>query len=184
MNAKINSVNNLTRRPESANVLNMNTTHTPDQLRDMARQKYQDAVDSFERCDTDGALSQWASGLAGDRLHKEADIAENGGLWEFPALFDTEGNLVPAKLIEGKYGMCWMLLDSDGDATGEFIGAFPARRSTMFKKGYLEGTVKRPARVKIGARKGGMATAYTMIVPADDVMDAPVEIVTTDNWAD
>lgn len=150
----------------------------------MAIQKEQDAHDSFDRCDTDGALSQWASGINAQRLYMEADIAENGGLWEFPALFDTEGNLVPAKLIDGKFGDCWMLLDSEGQATGEFVGAFPARRSTIFKKGYLQGTVLRPARATVMSGKGGAATAWTAIVPKGDPMDEPAKIVCTDIWAD
>lgn len=155
-----------------------------DQLRAQARQKERDAIESFERCDTDGFLSQWASGLSAERLFKEAQIADDGGLAKFPALFDTKGNLVNARLIDGRYGECWMLLDEENKATGEFITAHPKRRATIFAKGYLEGIVKRPARVVITSGKGGMATAWATTVPVGDVTDEEVVVVTTDRWAD
>jgi hypothetical protein len=157
---------------------------TGDQLREKARQKERDAIESFERCDTDGFISQWASGLSAERLFKEAQIADDGGLAEFVALFDTEGNLVNARLINGQYGECWMLLDDENKATGEFITAHPKRRATIFAKGYLEGKVKRPARVVITSGKGGMATAWATVIPVGEVTDEAVVVVTTDRWAD
>lgn len=162
----------------------MENTYTPDQLREQARQKDRDAIESFERCDTDGFISQWSSGLTAERLRREAQLLEDGGLAEFPALFDLDGNYVPAKLIDGRYGECWALLNTDGTFTGEFITAFPARRATIVKKGYLEGVVKRPARVKVMSGKGGMATAYVGVYATDSPLDAPAEIVTHDCWAD
>src|SRR5690606_26317917 len=59
-----------------------------EELREMARGRDREAADSFDRCDTDGALSQWASGINAQKYRLQADIAENGGMWEFPALFD------------------------------------------------------------------------------------------------
>jgi len=159
-------------------------TYTPDELRAKARQKERDALESFDRCDTDGFISQWSSGLSAERLYREAQLLEDGGLAEFPALFDLDGNYVPARLIDGRYGECWAILDEAGDFTGEFITAFPARRATIVKKGYLEGRVKRPARVKVASGKGGMATAYVTVYPTDSPLDPPVEIVTADSWAD
>lgn len=162
----------------------METKHTPDQLREKARQKERDAIESFERCDTDGFISQWSSGLTAARLYREAQLIEDGGLACFPALFDLNGNYVPAKLIEGKYGECWALLDETGTFTGVFINAWPARRATIANKGFLEGVVKRPARVKVMSGKGGMATAYVGVYATDTPLDAPAEIVNPDRWAD
>jgi len=57
----------------------------------------------------------------------------------FDILLDAKsGEYVPAKLISGRYGTCWALVGNDGRFTGEFITAFPARKSTMIKKGYIE----------------------------------------------
>jgi hypothetical protein len=162
----------------------MENKYTPDQLREKARQKERDAVESFDRCDTDGFISQWSSGLSAERLYREAQILEDNGLAVFPALFDLDGNYVPARLIDGRYGECWAILDTEGIFTGEFVTAFPARRATMAAKGYLEGYVKRPARAKVASGRGGMATAYVTTYPTDSPVDAPAEIVTSDRWAD
>lgn len=151
-----------------------------ERLRSEARRKEREAHESFERCDTDGALSQWASEITSRKLHLQADIAEAGGIWQFPALFDLSGNVVPAKLINGKYGLCWMVFDKDGEFTGEFVSAFPKRRQTIVNKGYLEGYVMRPAYVRIG---GQMASSTVYAEPKGEVTDEPVEIVTTDRWA-
>jgi len=75
-----------------------------EELRDLARKREQESRDSFDRCDTDGALSQWASGINAEKYRIQADIAENGGMWGFPALFDLEGNLIPAREVYGQYG--------------------------------------------------------------------------------
>jgi hypothetical protein len=161
----------------------MNThTRTPESLRELARQKENDAHESFQRCDTDGALSQWASEINARRLYVEADILENDGLAEFPALFTLDGELVAAIVIDGRFGPCWMLLDDAGESLGEFVPFSPARRSTLEKRGYTQGLVLRPARAKVSAHSGGMATAYVDIVATDAPTDAPAKIITTDVW--
>src|SRR6476661_6496069 len=96
---------------------------TADEHRAAAQAADQAAYDSFERCDTDGFLSQWASGLNAQKHRLQAEIEDNGGKWEFPALFDLDGNLVPAKLISTRYGMSWALLDP-ANPEGSFLGFF------------------------------------------------------------
>lgn len=123
------------------------TITTPDQLRAEAAQHEQDAHDSFDRCDTDGFLSQWASGQMAGLKRMQATIAERGGTYTFPALFDLDGNIVAAKLIDGRYGPVWGVL-ADDDPSGrvvEWVTAFPVRESTMRRKGYYEGEVDAPA---------------------------------------
>jgi hypothetical protein len=83
-------------------------------------------------------------------LHRlEADIAEAGGMWEFPALFDLEGNLVPAKEVEGQFGLSWMLLNERGRCAGWFNPSRArnpeVRRRSNRKKGYYIGRVRVPA---------------------------------------
>lgn len=111
-----------------------------EELRESAARHESDARESFERCDTDGFVSQWASGLNAQRDRCEADIQEAGGVATFGryALEDLDGNRVAAKLIRGKFGPCWALLDSTGEFTGEFVGAHPRRASTLERKGYRE----------------------------------------------
>lgn len=121
------------------------------QYRAEAGGNVQEAYDSFERCDTDGFLSQWAHGVMATRYERAAEILENGGCAEFIALFDLEGNLVPAKYVETQYGWAWALLEVNADESIQrTVGWFnpskarneeTARRNNE-KKGYRLGTVR------------------------------------------
>lgn len=121
------------------------------QYRAEARGNDQAAYDSFERCDTDGFLSQWAHGQMATRYLRAAQILENGGCAEFIALFDLEGNLVPAKYMETKFGWAWALLEvSEDESIQRIVGWFnesrakneeTARRNNA-KKGYRLGRVR------------------------------------------
>lgn len=122
------------------------------ELRELARSRDREAADSFDRCDTDGALSQWASGINAEKYRLQADIAENGGMWSFPALFDLDGNLVPARQCYGEYGSFWSLLDENGDRTGRTFNESAAQSDKVYvrnnaRKGFYVGAVLAPARV-------------------------------------
>ncbi|AYD81419.1 hypothetical protein SEA_JUSTBECAUSE_264 [Streptomyces phage JustBecause] len=122
-----------------------------EELRELARGRDREAADSFDRCDTDGALSQWASGINAQKYRLQADIAENGGMWEFPALFDLEGKLVPAREVYGQYGSFWSLLDDEGRRTGDTFNESQAQSEKVrirnnAKKGFYVGSVLAPAR--------------------------------------
>jgi hypothetical protein len=154
---------------------------TSQQLLESAAAKEAEAAASFERCDTDGFLSQWALGIGAAKDRMEADLLEAGGVHEFPALFDLQGNWVRAKLIEGKYGTCWMLLDEAGEPTGKFVGAFPKQRKTLEAKGYMEGYVIRPARVVLSG--GNYGNVFPVRIAADKPYQQPISIVSTDRFA-
>lgn len=149
----------------------MTRTTTPEQLRAQAAQHYQDAADSFDRCDTDGFVSQWASGLMGDQRRMEANLLEAGGTAEFPALFNLDGELVPAKLLPTQYSTAWAVFASPSEAEKPYggtivkwVNAFPKRESTMSRKGYYEGTVRVAARVQMRGAPGarGLSGAHTV----------------------
>ncbi len=92
------------------------------ELKAEAAECYTRAAESFERCDTDGFLSQWANGLTGRLCDRQAEIAANGGMAEFWGLYDLDGNRLAAKMIDGRYGTCWAICDAKGKFTGKFIG--------------------------------------------------------------
>jgi hypothetical protein len=129
-----------------------------------ARQHEQDAIDSFDRCDTDGCVSQWASGVMAEEARLNAYLASRDGRDDFAALFDLDGNLVAAKLIPTKYGLCWGILTSDDPSSRvtQWIGAFPKRASTMTHKGFYEGTVRCPAHVAMSGSGTGLSCALTV----------------------
>ncbi len=157
----------------------MNNEQQAADLEAKAAEHRERAEESFQRCDTDGFLSQWASGIEANRLDLQAQVVRNGGLWEFPALFDLEGKRVPAKLIEVRdrfkgYGTrsVWAIVDP---ATNKFTGQFVSRPSVelydvynkdmgcmvqavrvtkraaanLAKKGFKEGHEMAPAKAEI-----------------------------------
>ncbi|CAB4159046.1 hypothetical protein UFOVP711_48 [uncultured Caudovirales phage] len=158
------------------------TSLIADSLREQARLEARKSQESFDRSDTDGSLSQWAHEQTERRLMKEADLAENNGMAEFPALF-RDGTIVKAKIVDGQYGAVWMLLDDNGNSTGEFAPLTPKRASTLAKRGFTEGLVKRPARIQAASGSWRFASISYFFVPLD-WMDEPAEIITTDIYAE
>lgn len=120
-----------------------------EQWREMARQCDQRREESFQRCDTDGFLSQWAADQMAQRYLHCAEIAEQGATMTCSALFDLEGNLVDAKYVEGRYGPAWGIRDPH-NPRGQFLGFFnesraqdPDRaRATNARKGYYLGSAR------------------------------------------
>ena len=162
---------------------------------DMVAVKEREAANSFERSDTDGFMSQWASGISAQRHRLEAELERNGGVHKFPALFDLEGNLVPAKIVEGRYGAVWAVLEDSEDPHGpvtDWVSMSKARnaarrRQTMEAKGYREGFVRAPAKVKtVGSGTGlsGALSVHAVIARADGGFSPDAEIVSADDPGD
>jgi hypothetical protein len=166
---------------------------TAAEYRTEAQGHRQEAADSWERSDTDGFVSQWASGVLAREAELKAEIAEAGGRAEFPALFDLDGNLVAAKLVEvedrfrpynGWKISKWIVLADDDprSAAVKWITAFPARKSTMTKHGFVEGYVLAPAKAATGGSGTGLSGALSVSVHAartDGGFSRDVEIVST-----
>jgi hypothetical protein len=158
----------------------MNTTEIDTEVKRLeasAAKHLQDRYESQERSDTDGFLSQWASGICSSRDQLQIEVVKAGGKWEFKALFDLQGNLVPAKMIKSAYGWCWALIGNDNKFTG-FVGAQPKRKSTLEKKGYREGTVRVKAKADIvGEGRGLSGRAWAAVVRLDGGFSKDAEIV-------
>jgi len=72
------------------------------------------ARESFERCDTDGFLTQWAHGINARLERTKAMLMENDKTHEFIGLF--EGNRrVKAREIRTKFGTAWLLHEDEAD---------------------------------------------------------------------
>ena len=109
---------------------------TAETYRDEAAAHRQEAHDSFERCDTDGFVSQWASGINARLADAKAKIAEDGGTARFERtiLTSTDGTPIEdARVVNTRYGTKWRI-----DRTDEWLPFMPARTSTLAKRGYAE----------------------------------------------
>jgi hypothetical protein len=142
------------------------TDQTAQELRNEAANHEQAAIDSFERCDTDGFLSQWASGINAELARTKAEIAENGGTMPFEVLMDGERR-VDAKLIDGKFGACWLLSDEEESCFGRRFIPFQGQdgKSRIQKQlGLTEGWEDAPAAAKITGRGTGLSGNAWVIV--------------------
>lgn len=77
---------------------------TSDQLTEIAkleaeaRKCHQDAEDSFQRCDTDGFLSQWAAGISARLYETKAQILRTGGYSQFRVLCNADGEVIADRI--------------------------------------------------------------------------------------
>lgn len=150
---------------------------TADEWRGMARASRQRAADSWERCDTDGFMSQWASGLTAREYDTCAELAERGGWHEFQALFDVNGNLMDAEIRDGQYGMYWLVKGLPAGVKPFFTESKARsgkrRYANDSAKGFRLGTVRRKGYVKLA---GALATSVSVVIVPDRYSDE-VEIV-------
>lgn len=148
---------------------------TPEQLAEAAkfeakcRKEWKAKEDSFERCDTDGFLSQWASGLTAQEYGRKAEILRHGGCAKFLGLFSIEtGERVPAKNIETKFGDRWAVFAEDGQTIVKWLPFAPKRVATLAKHGYFEAEEWAPAYAKcVGTGHGLSGTAWIATLRAD-----------------
>lgn len=117
-------------------------------LRAEATQHDQARADSIERSDTDGFLSQWASGISAQLARAKAEILDAGGVAEFNCVTDVDGREIPSRLINSAYGYCYALTGPDGRFTGVFVPLSFGPRSKHWAAGLRIGTVKAPAIAK------------------------------------
>jgi len=144
---------------------------TPEELRDRAAAHDAKAAESFERCDTDGFVSQWADGVSSERDRLAAKIMEDNGYHRFPALFDRTGALVQAREVETRHGWVWKILHPDMSVSWfkeSRARDWRARLRANARRGFFVGSVLLPARaVTRGGGKGlsGACNVRAVAVP-------------------
>lgn len=77
----------------------------------------QDKRESFERSDTDGFVSQWASGINAELNREKARLSRQEKLDTFNGLYSGDTR-VRAKIVNGQYGSVWLIDDCDQHLTG------------------------------------------------------------------
>lgn len=141
---------------------------TAEQYRTEATTARRLSAESFERCDSDGFLSQWANDLGARELELKAKIAEAGGTVDTDALFLTDGRLASTHQAEGEWGWYWVLNDAAAAVYGKrFFTPSKAlkgatRRANNAKKGFTVGTVRVAAHVTLAGAGTGLAGAASV----------------------
>lgn len=170
------------------------TENTASDLRDQAAEWDRRAAESFDRSDTDGFLSQWASSLTAQKLRAQADLAEAGGMIVVRALFNLDGSIASTHYGHGEWGPYWVLNDAATMRYGKrFVNPSRAqkaatRRRNMKAKGFTVGTIRVRGRVDIagsGTGLSGAASAHVVTVAVvAALVDEDYEIVSTDSDRD
>lgn len=135
---------------------------TPEELRDRATAHGVKAAESFDRCDTDGFVSQWADGIMGDVDRLAAKIMQDNGYHRFPALYDSTGALVNAWEVENRYGWSWKITNPDGSVSWfneSRAQNWRNRLAANARKGFFVGSVMLPARATTGGGGKGLSGA-------------------------
>ena len=130
------------------------------EMRESASNSRKSARESFDRCDTDGFVSQWASNINADLLSTKAGILENGGMAEMAALLDGE-RVLDAKQIPTKYGVCWLLEDAEAEKYGRRFIPFGRNSRIQKKLGLHQDFVMKLAWAAISGSGTGLAGAAT-----------------------
>lgn len=159
---------------------------TPDQWRADAQQSHRDADESWERSDTDGFLSQWASNSLASEYEAAARLAEQDGLTEVQALFNLDGTIASThpgynEQWDRDY---WVLNDAAADRYGRrFYNPSAAKKAAVRnandrKKGFTVGRI----RVAGYATLAGSLTLHGVIRPVvDDLRSGAYDIISAED---
>lgn len=157
---------------------------TPEELRDRAAAHTAKAAESFERCDTDGFVSQWADGISSEVDWLRAKIMQDNGYHRFNALFDSTGALINAREVETRYGWAWKITDPDGSvrwARESCARNWRVRLAANARKGFFVGSVMLPARATTGGGGKGLSGACNVRAIAVPLYDDFRDYVILDN---
>lgn len=112
--------------------------------------------ESFDRCDTDGFLSQWANGISANVADLQGDIDAHDGRAIFNGLYAGDVR-VAAREVEGRFGLSWLLRDDEARKYGrKFVPC--GRRSRIQKElGLAERRELAPAHATIKGRGKGLS---------------------------
>ncbi len=122
---------------------------TAEEYRALADEAHQRRIESFERCDTDGFLSQFALDIQVSEYMRWAELAENDFQDTFETLADMDGNLVPCRFIKTQFGFAYGVYASFEEAQncGKIIKWVGTGERAAKNKGYKIVDVKAEAKV-------------------------------------
>jgi len=159
---------------------------TPDQWRAAAEQSYRNADESFERSDTDGFLSQWASGCLAAEYLASARLAEQDGLIEVQALFNLDGTIASTHCgYNEQYRRDYWVLNDDAAARygRRFYNPSGAKKAATRnandrKKGFTVGKIRVAGYVTLA----GEVTVHAVTRPVvDDLRSGAYDIIAAED---
>lgn len=143
---------------------------TATEWREEAHKQAAAKEESFERCDTDGFLTQWSHGIHDQLYRLKAQLAENDGMTDGWVLVDVKTNrvLMAKQILTRRGDLCWLLNDNEFEKYGRrFLPVNYEGKSRVHKSlGITEKKVRMRGYAKIvGYGKGLSGNAWAAIVP-------------------
>ena len=91
------------------------------------------------------SVLRWADELDTKRQRIQVRIDLKGGLANVWVLHDQSGQPVRARVVNGKYGPIWQILNSIGKPTGKILPYRPRNQARLHSQGFTEVKERRPA---------------------------------------
>lgn len=156
-------------------------TNEIETLTQEAARHEQAAFDSFERCDTDGFLSQWAHGFLAEEARAKAALIENGGMKTFDGLYEGDRRVAARTIqVKNKFShktdTLWLLRDDEAAKFGRKFIPFDYTGKGRIQKslGLTQREESAPAFVTTVSSGTGMAgAASARVVTLRDVKADP-----------
>lgn len=116
-----------------------------------ARESRARAIESFERCDTDGFLSQAAADATAREYDARAAWAREFGYATMTVLLNTDGSIASTRLKDGQYGAFWVLNDVSTARYGKRFfrdsqaNTYDRQRASNARRGFVLASARVPA---------------------------------------
>lgn len=146
-------------------------------------------ADAIEGNDSEAQAIREQALLEAEKFKAQSYVESQDGRYHFPALFDKNGNLVPAKIIKTKFGRSWGILSDPSKPTSkiaQFISishhSDPKMREKFYAdKGYTVGKVMAPAVAAIieDEKKGEKQVS---VLRSDGGYSPAVEVLTKNQY--
>jgi hypothetical protein len=152
---------------------------TAEQHRQAASDANRREQESWDRCDTDGFVSQFAHGLNAQEHILQAEILEAGGVAQFPGLYQGERRVKAQLIQKPAYGApwrkesIWMLENSEvSEFDRRFIPAdFTGKGRIQKQLGLKQRWETAPAKAKIIGHGTGLSGLSSCTVGAVRIGD-------------
>jgi hypothetical protein len=127
--------------------------------------------------------------LEAEKFDAQSYVESQDGKYHFPALFDKNGEIVPAKIVKTKFGRSWGVLSDPSKPTSkisEFISisqhSDPKKREKFYAdKGYTVGKVAAPAVAAI-VEDEKIGKKRVSILRSDGGYSPAVEVLTKNQY--
>lgn len=152
-------------------------------LREAAAASYKKKENSWNRSDTDGFLSQWASGISASLKLTKANLIEDGRIDTFVGLYEGDRR-VKARKISTQYGTSWLVHDDEAelrDRRGKPFFPTGSNSRVLKQYGLVERRENAPAwaRLSDNGEKGlsGCASTHVEIFRTGDKWGADADLI-------